>query len=149
MGTLLAAAVRDGRVSETTLDVLAGQLLSTFERIAAWDDEPGTEQSIDDPVHRDLARRAAADAMVLLRNEPVDDAPLLPISVDAIRSIAVIGPNAGRAQIMGGGSANLRPFHRTSPLDAFRAQLGDRVDDRPRRGLQHRQAAAAAERFGC
>jgi beta-glucosidase len=29
---------------------------------------------------------------------------------------------------MGGGSTNLRPFHRTSPLDAVRARLGDRLE---------------------
>ena len=128
MGTVLVAAVRDGRVSETTLDLLAGQLLSTFERDRCVG-RRARHRAVDRrPVHRDLARRAAADAMVLLRNEPVGDAPLLPIAVDAIRSIALIGPNVSRAQIMGGGSANLRPFHRTSPLDAFRAQLGDRVE---------------------
>jgi beta-glucosidase len=125
-GTALATAVRDGRVSESTLDLLAGQMLSTFEAIGAWDDEPGTEQSIDRPEHRALARRAAADAMVLLRNEPVDGAPLLPLA--GVTSMAVIGPNASRAQIMGGGSANLRPFHRTSPLDALRARLGDSIE---------------------
>jgi beta-glucosidase len=65
--------------------------------------------------------------MVLLRNEPVGDAPLLPLTSEELTSIALIGPNAARAQIMGGGSAYLRPFHRTSPLDAFAARLGNRV----------------------
>jgi beta-glucosidase len=126
MGAALAAAVRDGRVSESTLDELAGRVLSVFESIGAWDDEPGTEQSIDRLEHRALARRAAAAAMVLLRNEAVDGDALLPL-VD-VSTIAVIGPNAGRAQIMGGGSANLRPFHRTSPLDALLARLGGSVE---------------------
>ena len=126
-GSVLAEAVRDGRVPESTLDRIAGRLLSVFERIGAFDDEPEIEQSIDLPEHRELARRAAADAIVLLRNESVDASSLLPLSVDQLTSIAVIGPNAGRAQIMGGGSANLRPFHRTSPLDALRARLGDSV----------------------
>lgn len=132
-GSTLAQAVRDGRVPEPTLDVMAGRMLSTFERIGAFDDEPRTEQSIDVPEHRALARRAAAEAMVLLRNEPVDlestDAePVLPIDIERLGSIAVVGPNAARAQIMGGGSANLRPFHRTSPLAALRAELGDSID---------------------
>ncbi|HEX6255098.1 MAG TPA: hypothetical protein VFZ70_04745 [Euzebyales bacterium] len=46
--------------------------------------------------------------MVLLRNAPVGDTSLLPLAVDELASIAIIGPNAARAQIMGGGSANLR-----------------------------------------
>ncbi len=127
-GTALVAAVADGRVSEETLDMLAGRLLSTFEQIGAWDDEPQPEQSIDLPEHRDLARRAAAGSMVLLRNETVGDQPVLPLDVASVASMAVIGPNAARAQIMGGGSANLRPFHRTSPLDAIRRRLGDTID---------------------
>ncbi|MDH4277877.1 MAG: glycoside hydrolase family 3 C-terminal domain-containing protein [Acidimicrobiia bacterium] len=126
-GSVLAEAVRDGRVPESTLDRIAGRLLSVFERIGAFDDEPEIEQSIDLPEHRELARRAAADAIVLLRNESVDASSLLPLPVDQLTSIALIGPNAGRAQIMGGGSANLRPFHRTSPLDALRTRLGDSV----------------------
>lgn len=93
----------------------------------AFDDAPAGEESIDLPEHRALARRASAESMVLLRNAPVGDAPLLPLTTGELTSIALIGPNAARAQIMGGGSANLRPFHRTSPLDAFTARLGDRV----------------------
>ncbi len=126
-GTKLAAAVGDGRVDEAVLDGQAGRVLSTFERIGAWHDEPVVERSIDLPEHRDTARRAAVAATVLLRNESVDGMPALPLDIASLSSIAVIGPNAGRAQIMGGGSANLRPFHRTTPIDAIRARLGDRV----------------------
>lgn len=128
LGARLAEAVRDGRVAESTVDALAGRMLSVFESLGALDDAPGPELSVDRPEHRALARRAAADAMVLLRNEPVDGGPVLPIDPAEITSIAVIGPNAARAQIMGGGSANLRPFHRTSPLDAFRRRLGVSID---------------------
>jgi beta-glucosidase len=127
-GTKLADAVRDGRVPEAAVDAIAERLLGVFERIGAWHDEDGPEESIDRPEHRAAAHRAAVEAMVLLRNEPVAGAAVLPLDVDAIGSIAVIGPNAVRAQVMGGGSANLRPFHRTSPLDALRSRLGDRVD---------------------
>lgn len=127
-GATLAAAVAQGRVDESVLEVIAGRVLSTFERLGAWDDEPVPERSVDRPDHRGLARRAAVGAMTLLVNEPVDGTPVLPLDVGALRRVAVIGPNAGRAQIMGGGSANLRPFHRTSPLDALRARLGDAVE---------------------
>lgn len=127
-GSKLAAAVRDGRVPEDAVDMIATRLLGVFDRIGAWHDEGGPEQSIDVPEHRAVAHRAAADAMVLLRNEPVAGRPVLPLDVDSIGSIAVIGPNAARAQVMGGGSANLRPFHRTSPIDAIRARVGGQVE---------------------
>ncbi len=148
-GSVLGRAVDEGRVDETTLDELAGRLLSAFEAVGAWDDEPAPERSIDDPDHRALARRAAAEAMVLYRNEPptggadgtepptggadgteppTGGRPVLPLDPATIDTLAVIGPNAGRAQIMGGGSANLRPFHRTSPLAALSARLGGAIE---------------------
>ena len=45
----------------------------------------------------------------------------------SVKTLAVIGPNANRTQLMGGGSANLRPMHRTSILEAVRSELGDRI----------------------
>ncbi|HEY5890640.1 MAG TPA: glycoside hydrolase family 3 C-terminal domain-containing protein [Acidimicrobiia bacterium] len=123
-GSHLADAVRDGRVSEETIDAAVSRLLSVFERIGALDDDaPGEEVSVDLPDHRAIARRAAQGSMVLLRNESV-----LPFDVDSLRTIAVVGPNADQAQIMGGGSATLEPHYRVSPLEAIRRRLGDRVE---------------------
>ena len=53
---------------------------------------------------------------------------VLPLEGASLGSVAVIGANADRAQIMGGGSAALRPHHATTPLDALRSRLGDRVE---------------------
>lgn len=132
LGTKLARAVRDRLVDEAVVTEMAGRMLSAFEAVGALDDKPGEEKSIENPAHDALARRAAADAMVLLHNRPPGDAPdgpaALPLDVSTLTSIAVIGQNANRAQISGGGSANLRPFHRTTPLAALRARLGDSVD---------------------
>ena len=128
-GPALAEAVRAGRVEEATVDGQVRRLLGVFERVGALEDDPNAqEQSIDRPEHRALAREAASSAMVLLRNDGV-----LPFPT-TLRRIAVIGPNAARAQIMGGGSAGLRPHHRTSPLDALRARFGDDVELRFERG---------------
>jgi beta-glucosidase len=125
-GPPLADAVRAGDVDEALVDAQARRLLSVFDRLGALDDppEPG-EASTDRPEHRALARRAAAEATVLLQNDGV-----LPLPVDGLRSLAVIGPNAARAQVMGGGSANLTPWHRTSPLAAIQARIGHAVDVR-------------------
>lgn len=126
-GKFLAEAVKSGRVDEADLDRAVTTLLRTFDRIGALDDEPTPSRAVDLAEHRELARRAAADSMVLLRNRPVDGSPLLPLHSDAIRSIAVIGPNAERARIMGGGSAEVRPHHRTSILSSLFRRLGEDV----------------------
>ena len=56
---------------------------------------------------------------MLLKNDGI-----LPLDRDRGR-IAVIGPNAKVAQIMGGGSAQLNPHYRVSPWDGLAAALGE------------------------
>ncbi len=125
-GAALGDAVKAGRVDESRLDQIVTRQLSVLARLGALDDEGGPEQSIDLPEHRTLARRCASDSMVLLKNDGV-----LPFdlsgSATGPKTLAVIGPNAIRSQIMGGGSANLRPMYRVSVLEAIQAQFGDHV----------------------
>ncbi|MEA2312173.1 MAG: beta-glucosidase [Solirubrobacteraceae bacterium] len=122
-GPALADAVRSGEVEEERLDAAVRRLLSVYDRIGALDDPPDEPERNDDrPEHRALAREAATEATVLLRNDGV-----LPLDAAALRRVAVIGPNAGRAQVMGGGSARLRAHYTVTPLEAIRAALGDAV----------------------
>lgn len=123
-GAKLADAVRAGEVDESVLDDQVRRMLSVWQRLGALDSvDDGEERSIDRPEHRELAREASAGSMVLLRNDG-----LLPFDRKALRRIAVIGPNADRAQIMGGGSAALRPHYWKSPLDALREHVGADVE---------------------
>jgi beta-glucosidase len=80
----------------------------------------GTPVVLADP---GLLRRAAAASFVLLRNE--QDA--LPLDAAAIRSVAVIGPNAIRPVIQGGGSAGVVPVTVSTPVDALLEALADRA----------------------
>ncbi|KAJ6515569.1 glycoside hydrolase family 3 protein [Mycena sanguinolenta] len=74
------------------------------------------EESIDTPELRELLRTAAADAIVLLKN----DKQILPLSKD-VKKIAVIGPNAKLANTSGGGSARLLSTYTVSPLEGITA----------------------------
>ena len=76
--------------------------------------------SIDLPEHRAVARRAAAEGIVLLQNE----GRLLPLDPAKLGSIAIIGPNAKTAQIMGGGSAHVNAHYAVTPFEGITAQLG-------------------------
>jgi len=112
--------VRDGSVDEGLLDEMVKRLLRVLDGIGALDDDPDApERSVDRPEHRALAREAAVGSIVLARNE----GGLLPLDAGALRSVAVIGPNADRAQVMGGGSAKLRAHYRVTPLEALRERL--------------------------
>ena len=125
LGAKLAAAVRAGEVAEGALDGAVRRLLRLAERTRAFEDAPvAAERAVDRPEHRELARRAAGEAIVLLRNER----ETLPLRADRLRSLAVIGPNAAVAAIQGGGSARVRPHYSVSPLEAIRKRCGDGVE---------------------
>lgn len=81
------------------------------------------------PEQRAAARRAATEAIVLLKNTGM----ILPLSPQTTRSIAVIGPSADVARMGGGGSSEMKPAHPLSPLEAIRQRAGNqfRVDFAP------------------
>ena len=122
-GHALADAIRSGEVPEAQLDASVRRLLTVFDRVGALDATPKPPPSVDTPGSRDLARRLATESMVLLKNESA----LLPLRADQLGSIALVGPNAQKARIMGGGSAEVRPHYRRTPLEALQARLGDTV----------------------
>ena len=131
-GDKLVAAIEDGEVAESQVDVLVRELLTLANRVRADErsaDDP--EESVDDPEERALTRRAAIGGTVLLRNEPIgggsgpsDVAPVLPFDASTIRSVSVLGPNAAIDRCMGGGSASLRPFGHRTLLGAITDRLG-------------------------
>jgi beta-glucosidase len=122
-GEKLAAAVRDGSVPEAVLDAKARRLLRLLARTGALDEaeEPAPEEAVDRANHRALARRAASEAIVLLRNE----GDVLPLRRDRLQKLAVVGPNARRTTIQGGGSARVSPHYQTNVLEALRDAAGD------------------------
>lgn len=118
-GASLIAAVESGDVSRETVRERALNMLRLMQRTGALhDDAPFAERAEDRPEHRALIRRAGAEGTVLLKNEG-----LLPLAEPG--RVAVIGPNARVAQIMGGGSAQLNPHYRVSPWDGLAARLGE------------------------
>lgn len=118
-GDKLIAAVEAGEVSAQTVRTRALNMLRLMDRCGALRDMSERVEHADNrPEHRALIRRAAADGMVLLKNKG-----MLPLAAPK-GTVAVIGPNARVAQIMGGGSAQLNPHYAVSPWDGLVARLG-------------------------
>ncbi len=122
-GKALIEAVEAKKVSEELINDKVRRILSVAEFSNRFQKpEIKNEEAIDQPEHRVLLRKAAADGMVLLKNEG-----LLPLKKN-IKKLAVIGPNAKEAQIIGGGSASLRPHYQVHPLEAVYERLGHETD---------------------
>ena len=115
-------AVEDGTLDKAELDDRAGRILGMILRCTGELDSPPGE--LDSPRHRDLARRVAEDSIVLLKNEP----SILPIDPAAVRSVAVIGPNAEQARLGGGGSASVAPPYSVGVLDGVLSRCGGDVE---------------------
>jgi beta-glucosidase len=116
--------VRDGIVSEALIDTAVARvlrakfLLGLFEQPYADPDRAAQITNCAD--HQALALRAAHQAIVLLKN----DGAVLPLDRAALKSIAVIGPNAAIAHL-GGYSAE--PAYAISVLDGIQQKVGDQI----------------------
>ena len=93
----LLAAVESGKISESDIDARLSELLPlVFDTKAALDAAP---REFDAAAHHALARRAAAESLVLLKNEDA----LLPLAADT--KVAVIGDFAKNPRYQGAGSS--------------------------------------------
>ena len=134
-GSKLIAAARCGEAHRSAIAASAGRVVQLADRVGAFGaDFSGDEQAIDDPRHRQLIRRAGALGSVLLANNGI-----LPLDRTSITSIAVVGPNAAVAQIMGGGSSQINAHYRVSPLDGIRAAVPDGIEVRTEPGCDNRR----------
>ena len=127
---LPAALAADPSLREL-VDAAAARILAVQLRFAARRaaDEPDASV-VFSAGHRALAREAAARAMVLLRNEPVDGAPVLPLDPAVVHTVAVAGALAKRANTGDNGSSDVRSPEVVTPLDGLTAGLdGIRVLD--------------------
>ncbi len=123
-GDKLAEAVGSGEVDEKTIDDKVRRILGVMVENGALDDSPPVTSRVSDvPEHGKLAREVAEESIVLLKNEN----GVLPLDINSLRSVAVIGPNASVARIEGGGSSAVEPFYSVSPLEGLKGICGDSV----------------------
>ncbi len=131
-GEALLTAVEAGQVTEATVDDHARRVLGLIVRCGLLDGDPKSSRAeLCTPKHRQLARQAAANSMVLLKN----DTALLPL--DTTRSIAVIGGLADHPAIQGGGSSQVSPDRIVTPLEGLREALGGEAALTFERGIDH------------
>lgn len=113
-GPKLVAAVERGEVSREMVRERALNVLRWMARTGGLEATGDWQERADvRPDHSALIREAGAAGTVLLTNDGI-----LPLTPGTGR-IAVIGPNAKVAQIMGGGSSQLNPHYQVTPWEAL------------------------------
>jgi beta-glucosidase len=98
--SLLFPAFRDGRIPQEVIDGAVARVLRTKFEMGLFDqpyvDASDSMSAAEQAAHRQLARRAAQESIVLLKNEK----KTLPLSKD-LKTIAVLGPDAAEARLGG------------------------------------------------
>ena len=109
----LMKAVRDGKISEADVDARLDEMLElVLSTHAAVEKAPRT---FDAAAHHELARRAAAESIVLLRNE----GGILPLKPN--EKLAVIGDFAETPRYQGAGSSAVNALQVDTLLDSIKA----------------------------
>lgn len=108
----LAAAVLEGRLAEDDLDSCVDRLL---EAVLTVKGEKKTSRTFDQETHHLLARRAAAESAVLLKNQE----KLLPLKAGT--KVAVIGDFAVEPRYQGAGSSMVNPIQ----VETMERVIGD------------------------
>jgi beta-glucosidase len=113
--------VKEGKVPEWEVDRAVARILASKFRLGLFEDpyvDPDYAQRIiNSPEHRQLALRAAQEAVVLLKNE----GNVLPLNLSKLKTIAVIGPNAADVHL---GGYSREPAHSVSILEGIRERVG-------------------------
>ena len=105
--------LRDGRATEEVLNDKVRRILRTVYR-TSMSDTPHYG-SFTSPEHFRAARDIAADGIVLLKNNGA-----LPLNPSEGSKVLLIGENAYKMMVVGGGSSNLKTKYEVIPLDALR-----------------------------
>src|SRR5437763_13203566 len=125
----LVDAVKQGLITEQEIDTAVKRLFLARFKLGMFDPPDSVRWTpiplrvLDQPAHRQLARQAARESIVLLKNAR----GLLPLRKD-LRTLAVIGPNADQWRMLLGNYNGL-PADPVTPLRGIREAVrqGTRV----------------------
>ncbi len=110
--------LKEGKYEMAKLDDKARRILRLIFRTTMCANRPFGK--FVSPEHSAAARKIAQEAIVLLKNEK----NILPITEGKFQKIAVIGENATRSMIVGGGSTSLKAAYEISPLQGLINKYG-------------------------
>ncbi len=110
-------AVKKGDLTIKKLNEVAAQLLAVVLK-ASEGRKP--QATYDKTSHHQLARQAAAECMVLLKNK----GGILPLHPDKKTKISVIGSFAAEPRYQGAGSSQVNPTHLDNALDELKQLAG-------------------------
>jgi len=128
LNNALPKALQEGLIKPEVLDLALTRVLTAHFMVGMYDPPALVPYSkippevIGSPEHIALARKVADESIVLLKNDPAGEEPLLPIHAGKIKKIVVIGPNAKSAQF--GDYSGSPTIEAVTPLAGIQARAG-------------------------
>lgn len=119
--------IEEGKIPESVADDKARRLLRVQHAIGMYD-KKRKKGARNTKEHQMAARKIAAEGVVLLKNNPVDSSPVLPLNKSKIKNILVLGPNADKKHGTGGGSSEVKSLYEITPLAGLKASFGEEVN---------------------
>ncbi|MBF4508681.1 glycoside hydrolase family 3 C-terminal domain-containing protein [Flavobacterium sp. JLP] len=119
----LINAVQEGRIKESLVDEKVANILRVMIKTKVLDPKTRITGSINTKEHQQAAYRSAVEAVVLLKNEK----QILPLNMNAIKSVAIIGDNATRTHCGGGFSSEIKALYEITPFQAMTAKFGKSI----------------------
>ncbi|MDE3742970.1 beta-glucosidase family protein [Maribacter polysaccharolyticus] len=120
----LLAATKAGEISEKEIDKHVRRILRVLFQVKAIESADRIKGSLATEEHYKDAYDIAAESIVLLKNEH----KLLPLKLDGINSIAVIGNNATKKNALGGFGAGVKTKREVTPLDGLKNRLPENIE---------------------
>ena len=111
--------LREGKYTTKELDDKVRRILRVIFR-TSMRPEPNYGRFVC-PEHYQAARDIAAAGVVLLKN-------VLPLQVAEGAKILVVGENAVKKMVVGGGSSNLKTAYEVNPLEGLQNAFGDKAE---------------------
>jgi len=119
----LILAAKEGKISENEIDKHVKRILRVLFQVKAMGDQDRVKGSIATEAHYQDAYKIAAEAIVLLKN----DNNALPLKLDGVKSIAVIGNNATKKNALGGFGAGVKTKREVTPLEGLKNRLPESI----------------------
>ncbi|MFV8324770.1 glycoside hydrolase family 3 C-terminal domain-containing protein [Flavobacterium sp. ZS1P14] len=115
----LIAATKAGEISESEINKHVKRILGVLFQVKAIGGKDRVKGSIATEAHYQDAYKIASESVVLLKN----DNNTLPLKLDSVKSIAVIGNNATKKNALGGFGAGVKTKREVTPLEGLTNRL--------------------------
>lgn len=144
MGQALLDSVKAGVVAESVVNERVREILRVRLAVEPVPEDKANKEMTAKPEQAQIAYKVAAQSVVLLKNQ----GNLLPINLDKVKKIAVIGDNADRKMASGGVGAGVKALYEVTPLAGLRNRVGNKAEIVYAQGYTSQQARGGFGGFG-